>query len=59
MFLSNAADLKDDQQAMLYLERLCDLMEKVENEEEDIILISLKKKHSIGCKVPDCHCQRA
>jgi hypothetical protein len=58
MYLSSAADLKDEQQAILYLERLCELISKVEKEEEHIILTSLKKKHSITCKVPECYCQK-
>lgn len=52
MYLSSATDLKEEEQAVLYLERLCELVSKVDKEEEDIILTSLKKKHSINCKVP-------
>lgn len=30
----------------------------MEKEEEDIILISLKKKHSLNCKESECPCQQ-
>jgi hypothetical protein len=58
MCLSSAGELKDEEQAGLYLECLCKLISKVEKEEDDIILTSLKKKHSIACKKTDCFCQR-
>lgn len=57
MCLSSAAELKDEEQAGVYLERLCEMITKVEKEEDDIILTSLKKKHSIACKKADCFCQ--
>lgn len=57
MFLSSAADLKSEDDALLYLDRLCELITKVENEEESIILISLKKKHMIVCKDAGCSCR--
>lgn len=57
MFLSSAADLKSEDDAILYLDRLCELITKVENEEESIILISLKKKHMISCKDTGCSCR--
>lgn len=33
MYLSSASELKDEDQAVLYLDRLCELISKVENEE--------------------------
>lgn len=33
------------------------MITKVEKEEDDIILTSLKKKHNIACKKSDCFCQ--
>jgi hypothetical protein len=58
MYLSSASDLKDEHQALLYLDRLCGLISKVENEEEDVILVSLKKKHSLTCKTVLCYCHK-
>lgn len=48
--LSSASELKEEDQAILYLDRLCELINKVEREEEDAILVSLKKKHTLTCK---------
>lgn len=30
----------------------------MENEEEDVILVSLRRKHSLTCKAVDCYCHR-
>jgi hypothetical protein len=57
LYLSSASELQDEDQAILYLDRLCELVTKVENEEEDIILVSLRKKHSLACRSPECYCQ--
>lgn len=48
--LSSASELKDEDHAILYLDRLCELINKVEREEEDAVLVSLKKKHTLTCK---------
>lgn len=56
--LSSASELKEEDQAILYLDQLCELINKVEREEEDAVLVSLKKKHTLTCKSADCYCQR-
>ena len=59
LYLSSAHDIRDEVEALLYLDCLAELSRKVENEEEDIILISLKTKHELGCAQSDCFCRTA
>lgn len=47
--LSTIAEMKSDEAIFLYLKCLNDLIVKVRKEEEDMILISLKKKHQMKC----------
>lgn len=47
MFLSKSSEVKGEEEAMLYLGCLEELAKKVENEESDIILISLKTQHEM------------
>lgn len=56
MCLSSVADLKSEDEALLYLDCLNNLAVKIQNEDEDIILISLKKKHQMTCNNPKCFC---
>ncbi len=41
---------------MLYLDCLAELTRKIENEQEDIILISLKTRHELVCRNSKCFC---
>jgi hypothetical protein len=51
--------MKGEDEAILYLDCLAKLARKVENEEEDIILISLRKRHEMDCSCSKCFCQLA
>ena len=45
LFLSSAIEIKGEDRALLYLDCLGELARQIENEEEDIVLISLRKRH--------------
>ena len=56
LYLSSASEVKGEEEAALYLDCLGELARKVENEEEDMILISLRKRHGMVCTALVCFC---
>lgn len=55
-YLSNASEMKEEEEVILYLDCLEELARKVENEVEDIILISLRTRHEMSCSNASCFC---
>jgi hypothetical protein len=45
LFLSCALDIKTEKDAYFYLDCLAELSNKIENEDEDLFIVSLRKKH--------------
>ena len=56
MYLSKAGEVKGEDEATQYLDCLSDLSSKIENEEDDIILVSIRKRHELDCKDANCFC---